>query len=72
MGRHRIAQMHLPLQEMMTGPAAEHGQQTVLEHGASLYAETITWAPGEGTFLTGFRLVNQVRLLLKEVKFCMK
>lgn len=59
--------MHLPLQEMTTGAAAE--QWSALEHGVRLCTEKVTWAPGENTFHTGYILVKQVRFLLKEVKF---
>lgn len=42
------------------------------EQGAALYAETITWPSVETIFDTGYRPVNQERLLMKEVKFYMK
>lgn len=53
-------------------PSSEQGQQSVPEHGVRLYAETITWAPKENVSHTGYRPVNQVRFLMKKVKFCMK
>lgn len=53
-------------------PSSEQGQQSVPEHGVRLAAETITWAPKESVFHTGYRPVNQLRLLMKKVKFCVK